>query len=312
MNSQWDALLRVQAMIFTLRQARDHGFTDHQLRWRVTRGSWQQIHPRIFVAHNGPLSYESRLWAAVLYAGEDAALCLGTAAHAWGLVTTAPATIHVVVEGSARRNAARGVRVHRTPGLPRREVFRSGDAPDRTSVERTVLDLIHRTAHPADVSAIVARSVQQGRTTGPRLAAALATRERLRHTRLVAECVELAGEGAHSVLEMRHAQLHRRHGLPVPTRQRRHVRPDRSWYLDAVYEAYGLAVELDGRLVHTSPAQWWADMDRDNQLQVDGYLVQRFPGFVILSDPCRVAADLARALVARGWPGPFRRCPRCP
>jgi hypothetical protein len=306
MNDGWDALLRAQHGVFTIDEAMAHGISASRLRWQVTAGRWQSVHPRVYAAYTGPLSYDSRLWAAVRYAGAGSVLCLGTAAHAWGLFPVPPGTVHVLVRDTVRLTAARGVQVHRTGQLARREVFQS-EGPARTGVERTVLDLVHASDQPEEVCALVARSVQKGLTNAPRLAAALAGR-RLRHSRLVRDCLELADGGAHSVLEMRHAHLGRVHGLPAPTRQLRRTHGDRSCYLDAVYESYGVAVELDGRLVHTDPRQWWDDMDRDNQLQAEGLIVQRFPGFLLLSDPCRVARDLARALSARGWPGPLLAC----
>ncbi|MCM3886794.1 DUF559 domain-containing protein [Frankia sp. R82] len=312
MTADWDALLRTQSMIFTLHQAYAHGFTDHQVRWRVGSDRWQRIHPQIFAAHNGPLSYADRTWAAVLYAGEGAVLSHGTAAHAWGLATVPPRTIHVVVTSTHRRSAASDVRIHRATELTRREIFHPDDAPPRTSVERTVLDLVGQADKAVDAGAIIARAIQHGRTSAPRLTAALDHRVRLRHARMARDYIALTGKGAQSVLELQHARTHRRHALPLPVRQHRHDRPDGRWYLDAVYLDYNVAVELDGRSIHTQADRWWADMDRDNQLQTDGYLVLRFAGFVVLSDPCRMAADIANALHARGWPGPFRRCPRCP
>lgn len=309
-QSGWDALLKTQAGIFTFEQALAHGISDHRLRWRVRSGRWQQVHRRVYAAFSGPLSYESRLWAAVLYAGDGAVLCLDTAAYAWGLIDRPPGRIHVLVRRAGRPVSAPGVEVHRTRNLPATDVYRSR-APDRTGMERTILDLAERADREEDVCALVARAVQQRQTSPARLRRALAHRPRVRHRRLIRECIGLAAEGAHSVLEMRHARLGRSHGLPSPSRQVRRARGDRSCYLDAAYEQYGVVVELDGRLVHTSARQWWDDMDRDNQLQAEGLMVLRFPGFLILTDPCRVAADIARALRARGWNGKFRTCPNC-
>jgi len=46
---------------------------------------------------------------------------------------------------------------------------------------------------------------------------------------------------------------------------------------------------------------WWADMQRDNALTVDGYRVLRFPAFAVRDSPKAVAGQIATALrQARG------------
>lgn len=305
------ALLDAQERVFTIAQAGAHGIADHHIRSQIRAARWQQVHPRVCVAHSGPLTYEARLWAAVLYAGGGAALCRETAAHAWGLLPSRPGTVHVLIVRSFPLHSARGVTVHRTHDLPRNEVYRSR-APDRTSVERTVIDLLGQAKSPEDVGALIAGAVQTGRTTPARLAAALERWPRLRNRRLARGVLALASDGAQSPLEIQHARLGRRHGLPTPSRQAPRPGPGHSCYLDALYEQYGVAVELDGRLIHTRARRWWADMDRGNRLQTADLITLRFPGFLVLSDPCRVAADIAAALHARGWPTPHRLCPNCP
>jgi very-short-patch-repair endonuclease len=49
-------------------------------------------------------------------------------------------------------------------------------------------------------------------------------------------------------------------------------------WLDAVWEWARLVAEIDGRW-HVDVRAWWADMQRDNALTVDGYRVLRFPQF---------------------------------
>ncbi|SQD97214.1 DUF559 domain-containing protein [Parafrankia sp. BMG5.11] len=306
----WVALLRAQAGVFTVEQAAENGFDYYRLRWKVRSGRWRRVHPRVYSAHSGPLSWAARLWAAVLFAGSGAVLCRQTAAHAWGLVEAPTPIVHVLVVGAGHPRATPGVAVHRTRELRRGDVFRSR-APTRTSFDRTVLDLVELATRPDDVQALVAKAMQRGRTTPARLGRALERRPRLRHRRLVREALVLAEQGAESLLEIRHEELGRAHGLPVPRRQAHHDRGNRSARLDAFYESYGVAVELDGRLSHTEARQWWDDMDRDNSLQTQGLLVLRFPGFIVLNDPCRVAATIAKALHSRGWTTPYHPCPTC-
>lgn len=48
------------------------------------------------------------------------------------------------------------------------------------------------------------------------------------------------------------------------------------------------------------PAAWWADMRRDNDLSIGGYLVLRFPAFAVRDHPDIVATQIADALRSRG------------
>ena len=81
-----------------------------------------------------------------------------------------------------------------------------------------------------------------------------------------------------------------------PDRQapRRNSAGRRRW-LDAVWETARLVVEVDGRH-HMDAAQYWADMDRDNDLTVDGYRVLRFPAFLVRYHPGCVAGKIHAAL----------------
>ena len=47
---------------------------------------------------------------------------------------------------------------------------------------------------------------------------------------------------------------------------------------------------------HMDAAQYWADMDRDNDLTVDGYRVLRFPAFLVRYHPGYVARKIRAAL----------------
>jgi very-short-patch-repair endonuclease len=43
-------------------------------------------------------------------------------------------------------------------------------------------------------------------------------------------------------------------------------------------------------------AQYWADMDRDNDFTIDGYRVLRFPAFIVRYHPGHVASKIRDAL----------------
>jgi len=113
-----------------------------------------------------------------------------------------------------------------------------------------------------------------------------------------ATLADVAG-GAEALSELDLCALVRRFGLPEPDRQvERRDGQGRRW-LDAVWHQARLVVEIDGRW-HMDVRAWWADMERDNELTVDGYRVLRFPAFVVRDTPELVAMLIARALNRAG------------
>ena len=79
--------------------------------------------------------------------------------------------------------------------------------------------------------------------------------------------------------------------------------------LDAVWEEARIIVEIDG-IHHMDAAQWWDDMDRENGIKLDGYLVLRFTAFVVRYRPGYVAAQIRDAFRTAGHPGVTSSCQR--
>ena len=68
----------------------------------VDTGRWRRVLPGVYATFTGPISAHGRVWAALLYAGRDAAASHGTALWLWELTDEAPAVIDVVVPESRR------------------------------------------------------------------------------------------------------------------------------------------------------------------------------------------------------------------
>ncbi|MEO7589210.1 MAG: hypothetical protein ABIS84_14425 [Arachnia sp.] len=155
--------------------------------------------------------------------------------------------------------------------------------------------------------ATLARALTERRTTPGRLLALLSSRQRIRHRSVIEDLCGVAGQGIESVLEWRYLErVEQRHRLPKPERQA--SLGDRA-RIDGIYREFNLAIELDGRSFHDAPK----DMVRDNRHVLQhGVDTLRYGWHAVTSDPCAVAAQVARALTARGWRGGLRRCPECP
>ena len=89
--------------------------------------------------------------------------------------------------------------------------------------------------------------------------------------------------------------------LPEPSRQvgKRDSRNRRRW-IDVLFEEWKVMVEIDGAQ-HLQPLDQWDDMERDNDNELDGYRVLRFPAWMVRDNPEHVAKKLLDALRRNGY-----------
>ncbi len=129
--------------------------------------------------------------------------------------------------------------------------------PPRTKIDETVLDLTQMAATFDDVCGWVTRALARDLTDEQRLRAAMRARTKLRWRADLQELIVAAAGGDHSVLEFRyHRDVERAHALPESDRQVAFTTPAGGrGRRDRVYEAYGVVVELDGRLAHPAENQ---------------------------------------------------------
>jgi very-short-patch-repair endonuclease len=264
------------------------------VRWRLASGRWQVVWGRVLVTQSGPLTEEQRLWVPLLAAGDGAVLAGLTAAKLYGLAGFDDRRIYVVIPSSRQLRAALpGVVLHRSLTLG--PDVHPSRLPPRTRLARSIVDAAAWAATDRGARAILAAGVQQRLVRASDLDAVVERRPRVRRRALMrATLADVAG-GAEALSELDFTDLVRRFGLPEPDRQFERVDSQGRRWLDAVWEQAGLVVEIDGRW-HMDARSWWADMQRDNELTIDGYRVLRFPAFVVRDSPEMVARQIAEAL----------------
>lgn len=306
-------ILERQDGVVSRRQALGCGMAVHDIRRMVRRREWAPVHPGVYVAHTGPLTWQQRAWAAVLVCA-PAALCResarraadgpGRAAHDDGKA------IHVAVELSRSLTPPPGVVLHRLTDLD--AAVRWNTAPPRQRIEQAALDLAAAAPRDIDAVAILADVVQSRQTTAHRLADALAGRRRIGRRRFLAQVIADVDAGTCSALEHGYlVRVERAHGLPRAQRQLRDSVKG-PLYRDVVYAHFGTIVEIDGRLHHSSARARDRDLERDLDALVSGQLTARLGWGQVFDRPCSTAARIAAALQRNGWTGQLRRCPRCP
>jgi len=293
--------------ILSIDDLRNLGFSCERVQWLVKAGRWQRIFPRIYATFSGPIPYSAMLHAAVLYGGDDAALSHSTAGHSHRMCAR-PDTIHITIPFDRRVRSQPGLTIHRSRTLRPRDVR---GLPARTTVERTVIDLIAEKTSARAALGLVGDAVRSRRTTADRLRAALLDRPAVRWRQAVLDALPDVARGAHSVLEIIDAKQRKLHGLPMGTRQftRKQNGVER---LDVVIEAYRTHIELDGQLGHDGTIERWRDMDRDNRSETQGLRHLRYGWADMLDRPCEVMIQQALVLRDEGWRGTFRRCRSCP
>lgn len=253
-----------------------------------------------------PLPRLSRVWAALLYAGEGAAASHETAAELWGLLDVPERVVHVTVPVARRVAGLDDVRVHYAHRLA--ESRHPTRIPPVVRVEDTVLDLVDQATSAQAAMSWVTRACQRRRTTSERLGMALDARKKIRWRAATQRVLSEVTIGAESPLEIAYLRrVERPHGLPEGRRQARVRLMGRSQWTDVLYDAFHTIVELDGRVAHPDHERF-RDHRRDNQSTVHGRSTLRYGWVDTTTDSCRVAQQVAAVLVANGWQGRPRRC----
>jgi very-short-patch-repair endonuclease len=274
------------------------GISEGRVRGLIRSGVIERADRGLFVIAGATGDRRQALWLALLRSGGGSFLYRRSAAALWGLDgvddqggDAIADEIEVAVPGSMhpRRGA-----------VPRLTSIRPGDLSvvegfPVTSVARTLVDL----GSAADL-AVVERALESG--LRKRLTTLRSLDEITRHVR---------SEGARrlrSVLDLRPAQapctesdaetlfvlIVRSSGLPEPRRQYPVILRGRRYRLDFAWPPVRLAAEIDGTAVH-GPDALEADLLRQNQILLDGWLVLRFTWHGVARDTTTVKRDLAAA-----------------
>lgn len=302
--------LDVPASLAALTASRDGVLRSRELTSYLTPGAvraqlaarrWQRIGRSVVVLHNGPLTEAQQAWAALLQSPEGSAVSGPTAMALDGVVDRLARGVHITVPCGQRRPGGLGshVHVHWSAFLGEQDVH-PRSAPRRTRLPRSILDWASWQDSDAAARTVVLIGMQSRRVAAPQLRAALPSRGPCRHHAVILESIEDAAGGMASVPEVQFRDLVVRAALPRPTHQAVRVRRNGRYYLDAEWPEYRLSAEIQG-VHHFDVAQREDDLDRQNDLVVEGESLLQFSSFAVRHRPAVVAGTLRRALYRRGW-----------
>ncbi len=311
LRQQLSNALALQGGLVTRSQLTEIGFREHDVARMVRRRELVRVHPGVYVDHTGPLSWHQRSWAAVLAcwpAGLRGSSALRSSDPRRRNDADDQAPIEVVVDWR-RSPKVPGVDVQRSRTFPANVVWSA--YPPRQRSEEFVLDLA--ASAPTDLAAVgvIADAVGARRVTPSDLRRALADRTRIARRTFLSAVIDDAAAGTCSTLE--HGYLHRverAHGLPAPGRQV-HESAKGALYRDVVYVAFGLIIELDGRLHHSGIGNRDRDLERDLDAAVAGRDTVRLGWGQVFGGECRTAPRIGALLQQRGWQGAPHPCPAC-
>lgn len=286
-----------QRGVLSRAQALQCGLTANGLQHRLRRdGPWQRLLPGIYLTVTGQPTWEQQQIAAVLHAGPDGLITGPAALLNYQLLRKVPRIVDVLVPLDRQCTGRGFVRVHRTLRMPASAVC---DGPIRFAPpERAVADTARALADRVEARAVVASAVQRGQCTVAQLAAELQDGPIRGSANLRAVLDEVIA-GIRSVPEGDLRSLITRAGLPQPLYNARLylgevflAQPDAWW------PEFGVAVEVDSREWHLSPADWEQTMARHRRMSAAGAIVVHVSPRQLRHQSAQLATDLTGALRA--------------
>jgi hypothetical protein len=188
----------------------------------------------------------------------------------------------------------RGIKVHRSKTLTRRDITRQLGVPV-TSPARTVFDMAPR----LKTDAALRRFVNDARLTRTfhlgDLAELLARHARHPATERLMQFVDARGGPTRSEFEDRFIAFAREYGLPAPVVNTYVLGHE----ADALFPEHRVIVELDGWDFHSDRGAFESDRDRDADRLAAGFLTVRITTERFETAPAREAERLHKILRAR-------------
>lgn len=276
----------------------DAGLSHRGAAREVRTGALVPFGHHALVVSMGAATPERALWAAVMEIGSPAALSGTAALWLYGVPISLPDRPEVLIPRHRARRRLSSVRVQR---VVRRELARTRTARGLPVVSVPVA--VRRAAAELPFSALVdvvehvlrmrlTTYEQLGRALGHGLVGAQALRD----------AISVTDPDSHSRWERRLADLIRRAGLPRPRRQAL-VGRDPAYWVDFLFEPWGVAVEVDGFAVHAQPESFTYALRRTRRLRVmHGLDVLAYAPVEIRDQGAAVVTEIARCLAARGAP----------
>jgi hypothetical protein len=276
--------------------------SEKERRAHVAAGRWLAVPRRGVVLLQVVHSDRLESWRALATVGPGARLGGVSALVEDGLVGFEEHRLHIwVPKGHQKEHSvrmARHVRLHETRRWRLSDCAAAG-LPRSTPAVAVVQGALW--AQSLKQGALVlTMSIQQRIVTPDDVLVAFERVRRHQRRRPLLEVLDDIRRGVHSMPELDFARLCRRHGLPEPTRQVKRRSSQGAAFVDAAFEEYGVAVEIQGA-GHAVLDRMMLDEVRFLDLALQGDVTIPVSTATLRLDPEPFMMGLARLLRARGW-----------
>ena len=247
------------------------GVSARAIERRLESGHLHVLFRGAYAVGSTNVSQQGRWLAAVLSAGEEAALSHRSAAALWRLARIPDAPIEVIVSSGSRARRS-GLIIHRSTCSTSSDLTVNDGIPV-TTVERTLVDLATRVT-PRQVEEAFYRAESRGlcdRGVLSRCLAVAGTRRGSGVLRGLLADRALPLADANPGLERRFLRFCQARGLPIPAVNA----PLGDHTVDCLWRERRLVVELDSWEFHRDRDSFEADRRRDGWLQSAGYRIVR-------------------------------------
>jgi very-short-patch-repair endonuclease len=289
------AIAARQYGVITVRQLVASGMSSSAISRRVASGRFHRIHQGVYAVGHPGVSKEGRWLAAVLAAGDGAALAGRVAAAHWGISRFDVRVIDVLAP--TRRRPIVGVHLRRSACLAERDVV-VRDAIPVLDIHALVLDLgrdlsrwqLANVVHEAAFHRVLRREAIDALIDVRRHAKGMAVlRQALR-------LHDAGSAGTKSELEDEFLRIIIAARLPLPEVNVVVRTPGGRYRVDFLWRRRRLCIETDGRASHERKATRIDDEIRDEHLRAAGQRVERFTSRAVFNEPFAVARRLERLL----------------
>jgi len=285
MTRDLDALFDVQGGVATTAQLLTL-FSRSRLDISISDGELVKVCPGIY-SREEPDTH-LRLRGLDLRAGEPVAICLATAAAAYGFDSEEDVDLHVLNPVGHQLRNSDGLVVHRREGAPLGEV----DGRPATTPEWTAVEVARSLRRPRALATLDA-ALRSGTCDRRQLRAAAARQAGRRGIVNVRDLVPLAAAAAESPMESEARLAMIDGGLPLPVLQYEIVdRNWRTWRVDFAWPDRKVAAEYDGFDFHSDPERFRRDRQKRAALQEVGWAVVS----IVLDDVRRRTWDMLRRI----------------
>lgn len=260
MPNDLDALFDGQGGVATTGQVLS-ALSRSQLDTRIQQGKLIKVWPGVY-SRDEPDAI-IRLRGLDLRAGERVAICLSTAAAAYGFDTEDVDDLHVLNPSRHHLRNSDGLILHRREGAPLDEL----DGRPATTPEWTAIEVARSLRRPRALATLDA-ALRSGTCDRGSLLRAAAHQAGRRGIVTVRDLIPLADPAAESPMESEARLMMIDGGLPRPTLQYEVIdRNGQRWRLDFAWPEEMVAVEYDGFEFHSDPDALRRDRQKKAALQ---------------------------------------------